>query len=215
MSYPTLFLPSGLPKFIATNHGFTETSRYAFVQMGRGRGRKRGKYTGEQRTTDVSLFLTRSQSFLFYDWYENALKAGSLGFTALVASDESDGGLWWSAKWFKPYTAVPIRALDEVCWEIKGQLILDGEGTPTRPTSPGLEVEYYAQLLGESVVLNDINPFLVEYFANLTVSGINSIEVEYLAELKGANAIPYFLLLESGAGFFLLEDGVSKILLEA
>jgi len=146
MALPEILPPAGTPVFLAEGHGIEPQSVYADVQFGAGHSRRRRVWTRAPRVVSVSWLLEADEMAAVDDWFENTLLAGARKFSAQVAN-QGPGLLWWEAQWLEPYHA---EAMHLGRWRVTGQLLLTGEGTPTKPYTPDMTVSFASALTGSA-----------------------------------------------------------------
>lgn len=204
MSLPGITAPGSAPAFLVTGHSQQADGLFASLTTGAGHLRRRRVGATQLRRVTVEWFLTAAQMAAVDDWFENALVAGSLPFSARI-ENEGVGTVWWSAKWAAPWSAEPINAGKAgIVWHVVGQLVLSGSSSTTPPITSDLSVEFSAALVGSAIAVVPV-PLAVEFSAALQPA--TPLAAEFEADL--VSIVPYYLLI--GGGFRLLIGGGNRL----
>lgn len=199
MALPGITLPAGFPVFQQSGHGVRQDSLFSTFKPKSGHARVRRIWTIAPRTVSVELFLTRNQTLLFHQWFEDVLIAGELPFSARVASQGGTGLLWWYAEWKSPPSYDPRPSQDGL-WRVSGELILTGSGSVSAPENGTMSVEFSAYLSITAPPSIGVN-MAAEFGAELNQSSILSIEFT-------ANLEQYF---PSEASFRITPEGDIRV----
>lgn len=154
MALPTILAPSVAPVFLAAGHEFTETGAFSEVPVGTGHSRMRRTRTTTERVVSVRWFLEAAALAAVESWFELDLKAGSLPFTARVASQEGAGLVYWAARWI----SFECELLHYGRGRVSGSLLLIGEPSETGPElgELALEATIALQATGTATIPSDL-----------------------------------------------------------
>jgi hypothetical protein len=178
MSLPGITAPSGTPVFLAAGHNFKERGLYETVEFGTGHSRTRPVRTALQRITSVQWDLSESLAAAVDDWLEDTLKAGSLEFAALVASEDGPGMLWWRARWLEMPT---WEILHKGYKRLSGRLFLVGEGSIEGPDTSTMAVAFVERLTAGPLRIATDASMAVAFRDGLIV--IRSFRIEFPSAL--------------------------------
>lgn len=103
MALPEVQLPADFPPFRAADHVISPEALYVGVPRQAGEDRQRRLFRSVPRMVTASFELTQAQLEAFYVWFEGALEAGSLPFSASIAR-VGPGTEWWKAYAIGGYT---------------------------------------------------------------------------------------------------------------
>lgn len=151
MALPELMLPAGMPAFLANDHDLELAPLHAEVEMRTGHSLKRRVFTVADRQVGVALQLTAALMTTFEAWFETALQAGVLPFTAQVAN-QGAGLLYWSAR-FVGGSYVAVASEGGASFVVWATLRLTGDGSATPPASSSLAGDITVPLVGSAVLL--------------------------------------------------------------
>lgn len=114
----TVYVPTGIPPFLAEPHEQQARPLFANVDMAVGPARRRRLFTAVPNLVNVALELTEEQMAEFEEWMEYDLQACSLPFTAQIAR-LGQGLQYVVATWETMPQKVPSQVND---WRVVGTL---------------------------------------------------------------------------------------------
>lgn len=202
MALPSILPPSGVPHFVESSQGITETDVYATVPTASGHSRKRPLRTAAERQVTVATpALSLAQMATFDAWFEDALQAGARAFAVPLTDEDSGGVVWWTARWLAMVPADPSNGR----WNVTGTLVLSGEPSDTAPLSGDLAAEYGIDLDGSAVVIG-ATLLAAEYGIDLDVA--QTLSAEYGIDLQ---AVLTSNELREDGSVELREDGTVEL----
>ena len=232
MALPQLLQPAGTPPFLRDTHELEVISRYANTQVQTGAAIRRRMWVTTAEYANVVLELSTPLMNEYDNFFEETLQGGVKKFSAQV-QNRGPGLLWWSCRFFEPYT---VEYLGGIWWRLSAKLILFDEGSVEGPEPTTLVGSVQIGLQATAVVIAEQplrGSVVIALERNLVVTALSgSVDIaleiaSYLppaAVATAAGASTVFgvppgapradaLLLEN-ADYLLLEDGVSRLLLE-
>jgi hypothetical protein len=145
---PELTLPRNLPCWLAAGHSVEPQAVYADTAMRTGEARRRRVCRSAPRVVTVGMFLKAGQSPVFWDWYENRLRAGVEPFATRVPN-QGPGLLWWRAQFVESpeYTMLARGAC-----RVQAKLLLTGSGSTEGPVDSAVSSLSTVAAYGSAVV---------------------------------------------------------------
>jgi len=141
MSVPNIKVPPGTPRFQLDGHGFEPVPIYGRVQFAVGHSRSRRVASFQNRTFNVSWFLSAEKLAAIDNWYRYVLKAGERQFAAEVLY--VDGySVWYTARWI----SYEITMKTKNRGRLVGKLFLSGEPEFNEPSGVDLTLSVSAAL---------------------------------------------------------------------